>query len=264
MRYADALHHSDSVRPVLEIAVQDVKGARIAQQAGADRIELCSALGPTGGLTPSFGAIRLCAEAAPQLGVQVLIRSRGGDFVYDDDDKAMQLADVRPALEAGASGLVVGGLDANGSVDIRFARLLIETAHEEAERLGRSDIDMTFHRAFDVVNDRRKALETLISLGYTRILTSGGAPSAPEGVNALAELTDWAAGRIEIMAGGGLRPQDFSAVSATGVDALHLSAKHVVKSAGGPGGGGVDAMIERTDERIVREAVRVLHGIPMP
>ena len=260
MRYDAGLDRPDSARPVLEIAVQDVRGARIAEQAGADRIELCSALGPTGGLTPSCGMIRLCAEAAPRLGVHVLVRPRGGDFVYDDDDKAAQLADIRPALEARASGVVVGGLAPDGSIDTEFAKRLMETVREESANLGIADVDVTFHRAFDVVDDRRESLESLISLGFTRILTSGGAANAPAGVPALAELVEQAAGRIQIMAGGGLKPADFAHVAASGVDALHLSAKTMVRSAGGPGGGG-DAMIERTDERIVAAAVDAVRGL---
>lgn len=271
--------------PVLEIAVQDARGAAVAAAAGADRVELCAALGATGGLTPSYGAIRLCAAAAAgasseygasgddpngadavppriPLGVQALIRNRGGDFVYDADDQTMQLADIGPALEAGAAGVVVGGLRADGTIDEDFARRLIDRAHEAAARLGRAHVDVTFHRAFDMVPAaaRREALETLIALGYTRVLTSGGAASVPEGVDALAELADWAGGRIQIMAGGGLRPADFARVAAMGVDALHLSAKTVVRSAGGPGGGG-DSAYERTDSAQVAAAVRAVRSV---
>ncbi|KFI95720.1 copper homeostasis protein CutC [Bifidobacterium stellenboschense] len=277
--------------PVLEIAVQDARGAAVAAAAGADRVELCAALGATGGLTPSYGAIRLCAAAAAgafgesgasseygasgddpndadavppriPLGVQALIRNRGGDFVYDADDQTMQLADIGPALEAGAAGVVVGGLRADGTIDEDFARRLIDRAHEEAARLGRAHVDVTFHRAFDMVPAaaRCEALETLIALGYTRVLTSGGAASVPDGVDALAELADWAGGRIQIMAGGGLRPADFARVAATGVDALHLSAKTVVRSAGGPGGGG-DSAYERTDSAQVAAAVRAVRSV---
>ncbi len=243
--------------------MQDALGARIAAAEGADRIELCAALGATGGLTPSFGAIRMCAEAGVPRGVHVLIRNRGGDFIFDADDQAQQLADVRPALEAGASGIVVGGLRADGGIDADFARRLADTARDEAQRLGLPHVDVTFHRAFDMVPAarRRDSLETLIALGYTRILTSGGAPTVPEGLEALAELAAWADGRIEIMAGGGLKAAGFARAAASGVDALHLSAKTVVRSAGGPGGGGSDGAYERTDAAQVREAVRVVRGL---
>ncbi|MDF7664694.1 copper homeostasis protein CutC [Bifidobacterium sp. ESL0745] len=246
-------------RPILEIAVQDVTGARIAARQGADRMELCAALGATGGITPSYGVIRLCAQAGVPLGGEVLIRSRGGDFVYDKDDKATQLAEIGPALEAGASGVVVGGLDDKGDIDVTFARDLIDEAHEQAARLGRR-IDVVFHRAFDVARDQHDSLETLIELGYTRVLTSGGAPNAMEGTDSIARLVSQADGRIQIMAGGGVQPQFMAQLIDAGVDALHLSARKQFHSLGGPGGGGDNAVVERTDEAVVEAAVRACKG----
>lgn len=243
---------------MIEIAVQDVQGALIAKEEGADRIELCVALGATGGLTPSAGLIAACAAVGVPRGVQALIRPRAGSFVFDDDEKAVQLADVREAVRAGAAGVVVGGLTPAGEVDAPFASALVEAAREAGDREGR-EIEVTFHRAFDMAVDRIDALETLVGLGYTRVLTSGGAPSVPEGIDALRELADRAAGRIQIEAGGGLTVASIPQVRDAGVDALHLSAKRLVASHGGPGGGG-DEPVERTDRGIVREAVAAAHA----
>ncbi|WEV46207.1 copper homeostasis protein CutC [Bifidobacterium sp. ESL0690] len=247
-------------RPVLEIAVQDLQGAHIAAHEGADRIEVCAALGATGGITPSYGTIRLCAQAGVRLGAEVLIRSRGGDFVFDRDEKVTQLAEIGSALEAGASGVVVGGLDRRGDIDLGFARDLIDEAHAQADRLGRR-VDVVFHRAFDVARNQDDALETLISLGYTRVLTSGGARSAPAGAATIARLVEKADGRIQIMAGGGVYPKSMAKLSMTGVDALHLSARLQIHSAGGPGGGGASALVERTDPAMVRRSVEAVGTI---
>ena len=240
----------------IEIAVQDVDGARIALEEGADRVELCMALGATGGLTPSFGLIQSCAHVGLPQGVQALIRSRAGSFVFDEGEKRVQAVDARFAILAGASGVVVGGLAPDGGIDLDFARRLAEAAREEGERCNRR-VQLTFHRAFDMVPDQFAALDALIDLGYDRVLTSGGAPNAGEGAWRLRELVGHAAGRIQIQAGGGVTLDNIGAVRATGVDAVHLSAKKLVASTGGPGGGG-DAPIERTDRDFVRAAVAAM------
>lgn len=112
----------------VEIAVQDVEGARIAHEEGADRVELCAALMGTGGLTPSFGMIQACSHVGVPQGVQVLIRPRGGSFVFTDEEKYVQIADVRSAILAGASGVVVGGMTEDGRIDVPFTRALAEAA----------------------------------------------------------------------------------------------------------------------------------------
>ncbi|MBT1182092.1 copper homeostasis protein CutC [Bifidobacterium sp. CP2] len=243
---------------MLEIAVQDVEGARIAKEEGADRIELCVALGATGGLTASVGLIAACAAVGLPYGVQALVRPRAGSFVFDADEKAVQLADVRAAVRAGACGVVVGGLTEDGAVDVPFAGALAEAAHAAGREVGR-DVALTFHRAFDMTPDGFTALDELIGLGYTRVLTSGGAPDAPSGIGRLRELADHAAGRIEIQAGGGVTIPSIAALKATGVDAVHLSAKKLVAAAGGPGGGG-DTPVERTDRDTVRAAVAAVRA----
>ncbi|RBP99185.1 copper homeostasis protein [Bifidobacterium xylocopae] len=241
----------------LEIAVQDLAGAAIARQAGADRVELCVALGATGGLTPSLGLVKQCAGAGLPLGVQVLVRPRGGDFIYNEEERVLQLEDARLAIRAGAAGIVTGGLDRQGGLDEGFMARMAQLVRTESSAEGRR-VDLTCHRAFDVVGDRSAALETLIDLGYDRVLTSGGASAVPRGLDQLDALTRQAAGRIQIMAGGGLKPAGIKDAVAAGVDAVHMSARRMVASSGGPGGGGDEAQVERTDPGQVRAAVAAL------
>ncbi|KFI49473.1 copper homeostasis protein CutC [Bifidobacterium biavatii] len=241
----------------LEIAVQDVDGAIIALEEGADRIELCMALGATGGVTPSFGLIQSCAHVGVPQGVQALIRPRGGAFVFDAGELHVMAVDVRSAILAGASGVVIGALKPDGTIDVAAAEQLADEARAEAERCNRR-VQITFHRAFDVVPDQFAALDTLIELGYTRVLTSGGEPTAPQALDRLCDLVAHAAGRIQIEAGGGVTIPSIPALRATGVDAVHMSAKTTIPSPGGPGGGGADARIEKTDRSAVRAAVAAM------
>lgn len=232
----------------VEIAVQDAKGVRIALAEGADRVELCTALG-MGGLTPSAGLLVAAVEEARQEEragfVHVLVRPRGGGFVYDVDEVALTVADIRFARSAGAAGVVVGALDEFATVDGEALRRFVDAAE---------GLPVTFHRAFDIVPDQSAALEELVGLGVGRVLTSGGAARTIDGVAALRALGQRAAGRIEVMAGGGVRPDDIPAIAATGVDAVHLSARDsVVDAPSGPGGG--DARYDITDAGAVAEAV---------
>ena len=223
--------------PVLELAVQDVAGARIARRAGASRVELCTALGATGGLTPSIGMIE--AVAAQGIAVHPLIRCRPGGFVYDADEIAVMARDVRAAVGAGASGVVVGALTPGMAVDRdALARLL--------DGIDPYAVEVTFHRAMDVVDDRATALDALARSGIIRVLTSGGTPRCIDGLGALSAMVAHAHGRIQVMAGGGIRVDDIAAVAGTGVDAVHLSARRTVADSGGPGGGsgGYDAVDE--------------------
>ncbi|WP_431280298.1 copper homeostasis protein CutC [Leifsonia poae] len=235
----------------IEIAVQDPAGVRIALDAGVDRIELCAALS-TGGLTPSAGLIAAAvaqAEAAERPGfVHVLVRPRGGGFVYSADELDVTIADIRGAKAVGAGGVVIGALDASGAIDLDATARLIEAA---------DGIEVTFHRAMDAVADPLGALESLIGLGITRILSSGGEPRSVDGVGMLAALAAEASGRIQVMAGGGVRVEDLQAIAATGVDAVHLSARaSVTGTISGPGGG--DDSYDVTSPDVVREAVAAL------
>ncbi|MFF1633890.1 copper homeostasis protein CutC [Leifsonia sp. NPDC058248] len=235
-------------RLAVEIAVQDRAGVRIALEAEADRVELCTALG-VGGLTPSAGLIDVAvaeAEAAGHEGfVHVLVRPRPGGFVYTPDEIDLTVADIRHARSAGASGVVVGALDDIGAVDEEAVVRFVEAA---------GDLEVTFHRAIDIVPDPIGALETLVALGVRRILTSGGEARSVDGVGMLAALTAEASGRLQVMAGGGVTVSDILAIAATGVDAVHLSARTIALGApSGPGGG--DPSYDLTDPSIVRAAV---------
>ncbi len=232
----------------VEIAVQDVAGVRVALAEGADRVELCVALG-LGGLTPSAGLVAAAVAEAAEAGrtgfVHVLVRPRGGGFVYDTDELETTLADIRFAREAGAGGVVVGALDEAGRIDREALERFVEAA---------GDLDVTFHRAFDTLADPAAAAETLIDLGVARVLTSGGAERSIDGVDGLRALAQRAHGRLQVMAGGGVRVQDIPALMAAGADALHLSARRAVSGApSGPGGG--DVRYDITDPVAVRDAV---------
>ena len=247
---------TDHIIPVVE----DIVGAATDEDAVflgcdlADRVELCAALMGTGGLTPSFGMIQACSHVGVPQGVQVLIRPRGGSFVFTDEEKYVQIADVRSAILAGASGVVVGGMTEDGRIDVPFTRALAEAARNEAVRCNRK-VQVTYHRAFDMLDDQFAALDTLIELGFTRVLTSGGAACVPDGLGRLRELSEYAAGRIQIQAGGGVTVDLIPALKETGVSAIHLSAKRTMTSDGGPGGGGDGVMVCRTDRDVVRTAV---------
>ena len=212
---------------LLEICVDDVEGAQLAESAGADRVELCSGLGE-GGITPSGGLVREVLAGTSRVGVQVIVRPRGGDFVYTDAEVRVMLADVAALTELGAGapgrlGLVVGALTPDGSVDTVTTGRLLRAA---------AGADVTFHRAFDATADLGRSLEELVGLGVGRVLTSGGRASAVEGSAVLARLVQQAGGRIAVMAGGGVRPGNAARlVAGTGVGEVHLRAAEPAPSA---------------------------------
>ncbi|GIM90881.1 copper homeostasis protein CutC [Paractinoplanes toevensis] len=199
-----------------ELAVQDTNGLAVAARLGVDRIELCSAL-PLGGLTPSLAFIEAAVATPGMPPVHVLVRPRPGGFDYEPDEVALTVRDVRHAIEAGAAGVVVGGVR-SGTVDTALMRRVIDAAGAE----------VTFHRAFDTVVDPLAAIDTLAELGVRRVLTSGGAAAAGDSLPQLARLVKHAAGRIEIMAGGGVRPEVVVDLVRAGVAAVHASGKGFV------------------------------------
>ncbi|HEX7340604.1 MAG TPA: copper homeostasis protein CutC [Rhodanobacteraceae bacterium] len=208
-------------RPLLEIAAVSVAAALAAQQGGADRLELCTGL-EVGGLTPSLGLMALVRERV-RLPIHVLIRPRAGDFLYDDDEFDIMCRDIEQALALGCEGVVLGVLDADGKVDVPRCRALIGAA---------KGMDITFHRAIDVCRDPSAALEELIALGCNRVLTSGGASKAPAGAANIRALIEQAAGRIEVLPGGGVTPENIASLAqATGADQFHASAKRQLPGA---------------------------------
>ena len=204
----------------IEICVDSVAGAIAAEQGGADRVELCDNL-MEGGTTPSLGCIRL-ARKNIKIGLQVIIRPRGGDFLFDDYEMEVMREDVRVCRESGADGVVIGILTADGRVDQERTRELIELARP---------MNVTFHRAFDMCRDARQELEVLIGLGVNRVLTSGQESTCLEGSEMIAALQTQAAGRIIILPGGGITPRNVSRIVAeTKVTEVHLSARSSVES----------------------------------
>lgn len=196
----------------LEVCTYSVADCEAAQRAGANRIELCG--GRTeGGITPSIGLIRL-ARAATSLPIRVMIRPRGGDFVYTKDELAVMEADIVAARDAGADGVVLGVLLPNGSVDEETTRRLMQVAHP---------LPVTFHRAFDLTRDPHEALDVLIRLGIQTILTSGQQARVDAGIDLLQALATQAAGRIEIMAGAGVNSRNARFLAETGISYLHMS-----------------------------------------
>lgn len=219
-------------RPVaLEIAVQDPTGVRIAGAVGAARVELAQALA-LGGLTPSPATLDLSIDAARALGVEVhvLVRPRAGGFVYSADEIAIAESDVRRAIETGADGVVIGALGDDGLLDIPAMRRLRDAA---------GGASVTLHRAIDVTVDPLATLDTARSLGLRRVLTSGGASVAIDGIDMLRALVAEAAGEIEVMAGSGVDAASARALVETGVDALHFSAKRTVREPEGQARDGV-------------------------
>lgn len=243
--------------PQLEIAVTGVSGTRIAQQAGADRVELCSAL-ELGGVTPSQGLVDSVLRATGGLfGINVLVRPRPGNFVYDVDDLATAVAETQALARQGVHGIVLGTLDSKRGIDIAGTRKLIAAA-----KSINAEIQITFHRAIDHVQNPLEAIELLAALDVDRVLTSGQAPVAGDGVQMLAEMVAVANGRLDIMAGGGVTVAGLnSLITSAGVAAAHLSAKAPALQAGAssiPLGSASSLDPDAyfiTDEATVRDAV---------
>ncbi len=198
----------------VEVCAYSLESCINAQKAGAHRVELCGGVGE-GGTTPSAGLITAVRQAV-QIDLFVMIRPRGGDFVYDDHELDIMQKDIDVARQLGADGVVLGVLLPTGEVDIERSRALVRYA---------KPLRSTFHRAFDLTPDPKKALEDVIATGAERILTSGQKPTAPQGTELLTKLVEEARGRIEIMAGGGVSGQNAQVLEATGVQALHLTGK---------------------------------------
>jgi copper homeostasis protein len=230
---------------ILEIAANSLASALAARDGGADRIELCASLAE-GGMTPSYGALATTRDAL-RIPIYVLIRPRAGDFLYGSSERDEMLRDIEASARLGCEGVVIGALDADGDIDINLCRDLIAAAG----KLG-----VTFHRAFDIARDQHAALETIISLGCERVLTSGASASAQEGSASIAALVAQAGGRIRIMAGGGVRAEHLREIVAkTAAHEFHASAGMPRVSAmrhRNPGLRGLDANWTQSDVEQVR------------
>jgi len=199
---------------LLEACVDTPGGAMAAARAGAGRVELCANL-VEGGTTPSAGSIALAVERS-DAPVMVMVRPRGGDFLYSGGELEEMRRDIAVAGELGAHGVVFGLLRPDGRVDQERTAMLIEDA---------GPLSVTFHRAFDLCRDPFEGLETLAALAVDRILTSGQAPGMPEGLGLIRELVAAADGRLGILPGGGIRPSNVGEVVAIpGVEEVHVRA----------------------------------------
>jgi copper homeostasis protein len=202
-------------RVLLEIAAYSLESALLAQEYGADRIELCSAPAE-GGLTPSIATIKL-AKQLLQIPVHVMIRPREGDFCYSDLEFESILLDIESALEAGADGIVCGILLKDGSIDEQRMKLVRDLSYPKK---------LVFHRAFDMSDNLFNSMELLISIGADIILTSGGKQSAMEGLAELKKLVQKAGQRIIILPGSGITPDNVQSIlKESGANEIHLSAK---------------------------------------
>jgi copper homeostasis protein len=218
----------------VEICVQGVPSALAAFEGGADRVELCENLA-VGGVTPSIGAIGLACERLA-IPVHVLIRPRGGLFVFDPDEAQVMRRDVAACRELGVAGVVIGALRPDHTIDRDLTAALLDLA---------GPMSVTFHRAFDQVADPFAALDLLLGLGIDRILTSAGAPSAREALPQLADLQQRAGASLTILAAGRVSEADVPALAASGLRELHAG------SSVGPAGA--------TDPARVRGLVTLAH-----
>ncbi len=244
---------------ILEVCAGNYASVQAAVRAGAHRVELCSALGE-GGLTPSVGLLR-AAMALPGAEKFVLIRPRGGDFLYTPEEQDIMVEDICFARKLGADGIVVGALREDGSVDEKAMRRYMTAAE---------GLPVTFHRAFDVCCSPTEALETIIGLGCARLLTSGGAASAYKGVELIEKLVRQSAGRIVVMPGCGVTADNCAEILCqTGATEIHASATvmrgsrmvYRCNDVAMGAAGSDEYAVKESDEGKVREILSVLHSL---
>lgn len=190
-----------------------------AQKGGARRIELCSAL-DQGGLTPGSGLIQMCMQYVT-LPMHVLIRPRGGDFVYSRIELSIIQREIENCKAMGCDGIVIGALDTDGEIDPKLLERWVQLA---------DPMEVTFHRAFDLSADPMGNLEVFADVGIRRVLTSGCAATCVDGVDMLAKLVEAAPEGLEIQAGSGVSPDNIPQLFEAGVRNFHMSAREWVKS----------------------------------
>lgn len=199
-----------------EICANGVESCLAAQEAGADRVELCADI-PEGGTTPSYGEIKVARQLLTTTRLHVIIRPRGGDFLYTPLEVRRMVEDIELCKELKVDGVVFGCLDKAGKVDVELCQKLMTHCQ---------GLSVTFHRAFDRCADPNNALEEIIALGFDRILTSGQQPKAIDGAALLKKLNEQAAGRINLLAGSGVNETNISRLhEMTGITEFHFSAR---------------------------------------
>ena len=242
----------------IEVCANSVESALNAQNAGADRVELCAGM-PEGGTTPSIGQIMMARELLTRTKLHVIIRPRGGDFLYTDLEVQTMIKDIQAAKELQVDGIVIGCLTANGDVDIKQMEHLMREA---------DGLSVTFHRAFDMCRNPHQTLQEIIALGCDRILTSGQQPTAVQGIPMLKQLQMEADEHIIIMPGCGINPSNIQQIAnETGTKEFHLSGRTNVNSrmrfrnpnVSMGGTVHIDEYVQQvTDEDIIREAIHSL------
>lgn len=206
---------------IIEICANSAQSCVEAEAGGAKRVELCAGI-PEGGTTPSYGEIRMAQRLTSKIDINVIIRPRGGDFLYTEAEIGSMLLDIELCKQLGVHGVVFGCLTKEGDIDVPLMRRLIETA---------SPLSVTCHRAFDVCRDPFRAMEELIDLGCDRILTSGQQSDAVKGIPMIKQLVKRADDRIIIMPGCGVREENIALIEQeTGAKEFHTSARSVLYS----------------------------------
>lgn len=209
------------MKRTIEICANSAQSCVEAEAGGARRVELCAAI-PEGGTTPSYGEIKTAQALTKNIDINVIIRPRGGDFLYTEAEVQAMLLDIELCKQLGVHGVVFGCLTREGDIDTVLLKRLMEAARP---------LSVTFHRAFDVCRVPFLALEQLIEAGCDRILTSGQQATAEQGIPLIAELVRRAAGRIIIMPGCGVRENNIARIEKeTGATEFHTSARSTVYS----------------------------------
>ncbi|MDH6358050.1 copper homeostasis protein CutC [Parabacteroides sp. PF5-9] len=209
------------MKRIIEICANSAQSCVEAEAGGATRVELCAAI-PEGGTTPSYGEIKTAQALTSSIDIHVIIRPRGGDFLYSEAEIQSMLIDIELCKQLKVHGVVFGCLTPQGDIDLTLLNKLIAAA---------KPLSITFHRAFDVCRDPFAALEQLIEAGCDRILTSGQQATAEQGIPLIAELVKQAGDRIIIMPGSGVRENNIAQIeTATGAKEFHTSARSIVHS----------------------------------
>jgi copper homeostasis protein len=241
-------------RVMVEICVGDVESAIAAAAGGADRVELCADLA-VGGTTPSTGTIAITSHHL-SIPVHVLIRPRGGDFVYSEAELAVIRRDIGTAKAIGAAGVVFGVLRRDATIDREQTAALVALSRP---------LRVTFHKAFDQTHDPEEALDVLMELGVDRVLSSGGRPTALEGITMLAKLVERARNRIAVMAGGRLNVDSLGrVVLQSGINEIHIgsaASRTVVGATPALPRDGSETSWERADARRVAAIVALARGL---
>lgn len=239
---------------VFEVCANGFSSLLSAQKAGASRAELCEAI-EIGGLTPSYGCLKLAA-AQKTIPVNVLIRCRAGHYIYSDLEKLQMLEDIKLVKSLGFEGVVVGALLEDGSLDVDFL--------QEVKKVA-SGLHLTFHRAIDTASNPLESLAVLVELGFDKVLTSGAQPTAMQGVALLRQMQEVYGNQISIMAGGGINTENARVITEkTGIKTLHFSAKTKMQLQAiyptGVDATKADMTYSATDVELVKATISSLRG----